>query len=60
MFLTKHVNEDGDCYLLGFSPRVWPRCVAEVSGQKGKGVKAFYLEAARETREPTEDRGVAS
>jgi DNA-binding transcriptional regulator/RsmH inhibitor MraZ len=46
VFLTKHVNED-DRYLLGFSPRVWPRFTAEIRGQKGE---AFYLEAAHQLK----------
>lgn len=47
VLLTKHVNEDGDRYLLGFSPRVWPRFTAEMRGQEGE---AFYLEAAHELK----------
>jgi DNA-binding transcriptional regulator/RsmH inhibitor MraZ len=47
VFLTKHVNEADDRYLLGFSPRVWPRFTAEIRGQKGE---AFYLEAAHELK----------
>jgi DNA-binding transcriptional regulator/RsmH inhibitor MraZ len=50
VFLTKHVNDDGDCYLLGLSPRVWPRLTAEVNGQQGEGLKAFYLETAAELK----------
>jgi DNA-binding transcriptional regulator/RsmH inhibitor MraZ len=47
VFLTKHVSDDDDRYLLGFSPRGWARFTAEIRGQQGE---AFYLEAARELK----------
>jgi DNA-binding transcriptional regulator/RsmH inhibitor MraZ len=47
VYLTKHVNEDGDRCLLGFSPKVWPRFTAEIKGQEGE---AFYQEAAHELK----------
>jgi hypothetical protein len=47
VFLTKHVNEDDDRYLLGFSLRGWPRFTAEIRGQKEE---ALYLEAAHELK----------
>jgi DNA-binding transcriptional regulator/RsmH inhibitor MraZ len=48
VFLTKRVDDDGDWYLVGFSPKLWPRVAAEVCGQQGEGVKGFYLDDARE------------
>lgn len=47
VFLTKHVSDDDDRYLLGFSPRGWAQFTAEIRDQKGE---AFYLEAAHELK----------